>query len=594
MAKQTKRMTSATRYMSAALLSCAVARAAGQIATASETVYPAKPEVVFDGTAVLVEDYASLPISTARKEADPYPPPTNFNVQLGRPTSMRSEPSGAPMAGKRFFVMDQNGILYTLDKTTRKFTPYIDIGKLYSRFISDPPFGMGFISLVFDPNYARNGKFYTVHSEKVSMPGGRAPNAGAIPGLDLTKFKGVDPANPPAGTALFECVLMEWTDTSINDDKFIGTARELMRIGYNFTIHPMGEAIFNPLAKPGTPDYGNLYIGLGDGATGEQPGPTHNFPQRLDWYVGKILRITPDVNLRPKDILSGNGAYRVPSTGPDPNPFVTIKTALPEIYAYGFRNPHRLTWDAQSNTLFAADIGLHLWEETNIVKKGGNYGWAEREGPEQVFITGPHPTRTGSTVDPEIPFPVEDKLTVEGLAEPVTPIYPATVYSHLDGAAVGPGFVYHGKLLPQLRGKYIYTEIATGLLYYSDFDRMLAVKGIRGKSAPIYKIKIIYKAPGASAPQQRRMYDIVTDGYKEKGGKAPANTVLPGHIVFTGKSQGPNSVPPLADSEGIPYGNGRADVRLALGGDGELYMLCKSDGWVRRIAAVKTPPPIHR
>ncbi len=147
--------------------------------------YPSGAQITKDDTAILVEDYASLPVSNSRKETASYPPPVDYNTQLGRATSLHSEPAGAPLASRRFFVVDQNGILDILDKATRKFTPYVDLGKLYPKFISEPPFGMGFVSLAFDPNYAKNGRFYTVHTEKVSMSGSRQPDNAGLPGLDL-------------------------------------------------------------------------------------------------------------------------------------------------------------------------------------------------------------------------------------------------------------------------------------------------------------------------------------------------------------------------------------------------------------------------
>src|SRR5580700_6916370 len=161
--------------------------------------YPPGPQINKDGTAVLVQDYASLPLSTARKEVAPYPPPVDYSVQLGRPTSFHSEPANAPLANKRFFVVDQNGVLYVLDEATRKFAPHLDLGRIYPRFISEPPFGMGFVSLAFDPNYARNVKFYTVHTEKVSMSGSRQPDGAALPSLDLKGFKTTEAINPPEG-----------------------------------------------------------------------------------------------------------------------------------------------------------------------------------------------------------------------------------------------------------------------------------------------------------------------------------------------------------------------------------------------------------
>src|SRR5207247_11142660 len=126
-----------------------------------------------------------------------------------------------------------------------------------------------------------------------------------------------------------------------------GTAREILRIGFNGVIQPMGDLIFNPLAQPGDADYGNLYLAVGDGSAGETAGAVHTIPQRLDALQGKILRITPDITLRPGDGLGPNGRYRIPTTGRDPNPFVSLRLAnlRKEIYAYGFRNPHRMSWE---------------------------------------------------------------------------------------------------------------------------------------------------------------------------------------------------------------------------------------------------------
>ena len=555
--------------------------------------YPSAYQIFTDGTAVVVDDYASMPPSSLRGDAA-YPAPINYSDQLGRPNSFRSEPSDAPLSATRFFVVDQNGTLYILDKATKKFTPYLEIGKIYPKFTTDPVYGLGFVSIQFDPGYAKNGKFYTVHTEKPSMPGSNAPNNASLPSLNLSGFTTTDAINSPAGEVGFESILTEWTDTNIKNSTFEGTSRELLRAGLNFGLHPMADMIFNPLAKPGSPDYGNLYISVGDGTAGERAGPTHTIPQRLDALPGKILRITPDITLRPKDMLSSNGRYRIPSTGLDPNPFISVKIARPEVFAYGLRNPHRLSWDPETNTLIAPDIGNHLWEEINIIVKGANYGWAEREGPEQTFIGGPNSGKTGSTVTPPVPFPSDDKLVVEGLEAPVTPLYPVAFYSHQDGVAMGAGFVYRGKLMPQLNGKYVFSEITTGRLFYTDIKDMIAAHGIHNKSAQIHEIQIMYKSPydkSAQVPVKWRMYDIVAEGFSHKGGTPAPNSVVPGASALTGGTRGTNTSEPKLDPYGVKYGGGRADVRMARGGDGEIYLLCKADGWIRKLVAVATPPP---
>lgn len=548
--------------------------------------YPSGPQITKDGTAILVEDYASVPPSSLRKDG-PYPAPVNYQDQLGRPNSFRSEPPDAPQSKTRFFVIDQNGIIYTLDKTTKKFTPYIDIGKMYPKFTTDPVYGLGVVSIQFDPEYAKNGKFYTVHTEKPSVSGSNAPGNAFLPGLNLTGFTTTDAINAPAGEIGFESILTEWTDTNIKNSTFEGTARELLRAGLNFALHPMADMIFNPLAKSGDSDYRNLYVSVGDGTSGERAGVTHTIPQRLDALPGKIIRITPDLNLRPTDMLSSNGRYRIPSTGANANPFVHTPGARPEVYSYGHRNPLRLSWDPVTNTLFAAEIGNHSYEEINIIVKGGNYGWAEREGPEQEFVGGANSGKTNSQIDPPAPFPDPDLLTVDGLDKPVTPLYPSAFYSHRDGVAVGPGFVYRGKLMPQLTGKYIFNEITTGRLFYADPDDMIATKGIHNHHAVIHEVQVMYKNPydsTAKGPDKRRLYDIVADGFVHKGGTPIPDNVLPARGGKGG----------ALDPYGVPYGGGRADIRMSLGGDGEIYLLCKGDGTIRKLMSVVTPPPASK
>lgn len=552
--------------------------------------YPSSSQVSKDGTALLLQDYASAPLSSLMK--DSYPAEIDYHDELGRENTLHSEPAGAPRASSRFFVNDANGILYILDKNTKKFTPYIDFGKVFPKFTTDPGYEGGIVFVVFDPGYAKNGKFYTVHTEKLTESAATPPTNASLPGLKVDGYTTTDPVKPPSGSIVGESVLVEWTDTNIGNATFEGTAREVLRVQFNRFMHQMDDLLFDPVAKPGSADYRNLYIAMGDGASGETPGVTHSTPQRLDALQGKILRITPDINLRPSDMLSANGRYRIPSTGADPNPFTSVSNARPEIFAYGFRNPQRMSWDAPTNTFLADDIGLHDWEEVDVVTKGGNYGWAEREGNEQVFV--PEGGKTGSQMSPQVAFPEKDRLTVVGLNEPVTPLYPSAVYSHEEGDSIGSGFVYRGKLMPQMRGKYIFHDRTTGRIFYSDLSEMLAGKGLRDHAAAIHEIQIMYKSPydaAAKSPSKWRLYDILAETFAHKGGQPKQGAVLPGASGAVGGWRGTNFREAPPDPYGVKYGGGRADIHLALGGDGEIYVLSKSDGMIRKFVAVVTPPP---
>ena len=315
--------------------------------------------------------------------------------------TLHSEPADAPRASSRFFVNDANGILYILDKNTKKFTPYIDFGKVFPKFTTDPGYEGGVVFVVFDPGYAKNGKFYTVHTEKLTESAATPPYNTSLPGFESGRIH--DHRAGEASLGLDRWRIGAWSSgpTRISATPLLKALRaKCCAFSSTAIMHQMDDLLFDPVAKPGSPDYRNLYIAMGDGASGETPGVTHTTPQRLDALQGKILRITPDINLRPGDMLSANGRYRIPSTGADPNPFISVPNARPEIFAYGFRNPQRMSWDVPTNTFIANDIGLHDWEEVDIVTKGGNYGWAEREGNEQVFV--PEGGKTGSQMSPQV------------------------------------------------------------------------------------------------------------------------------------------------------------------------------------------------
>jgi len=556
--------------------------------------YPAGSLITKDGTAVLLENFARAPLSSRTLTGVTYSPtnPIIFSGQLARINFMRAEPANAPGFDTRFFVCDQNRNLYFVDKTntfsTNGWVKYINFEEVFPRFDNDPGFAGGMNTFQFDPGYATNGIFYTVHMETTAAPT-LGPTTNSLPGLNTNGYTTTGAINPPGSSVSRLAVLVEWTDTNIANTTFEGTAREVMRVGFSGNIHPMGDLLFNPLAQPGDADYRNLYIANGDGGAGETTG-NHALPQRLDTLSGKILRITPDLNLRQADDLSINGRYRNPTTGSDPNPFIAndgvftnLTGARKEIFAYGFRNCHRITWDALSNKLIENDIGLHSWEEVNLIHRGTNYGYAEREGTEQLFVSSNVAIdgKTGSQVSSN--FPAADLLTVTGLVARVTPAYPVANYSHRDGDAISSGFVYRGQLMPQFYGKYIFGDITTGRIFYSDLAEMIATDdGIRTNPAAIHEIQVVFDSPydATNYPVQRRMFDIVSEEYHQRGGTAVS---LPGGATVTSGN----------DPEGVPYGGGRADIRFALGDDNELYVLSKSDGMIRKLTSVLAPPVLQ-
>jgi len=316
---------------------------------------------------------------------------------------------------------------------------------------------------------------------------------------------------------------------------------------------------FNPAARPGDPDWRVLYLGCGDGGSGESRQAIRSNPQRLDTLVGKVLRLIPDVqDQKPGSVLSDNGRYRIPAD----NPFIATVGARKEIWAYGFRNPHRLAWitthTSSGNPLLVANsIGLHTWETVNIVHRGANYGYSLREGNQSLGVdnqTAPLPARD------LIPVRISDSVT----AGTVVPTYPVIQYPHKPGGgdSIGSGFVYLAAVVPGLQGKYVFTDITTGHIWYADVRDMVAADD--GDPTTLAKMSEVHvrwsNAPETSPVVFPTMLPVTEHGYHDRGGKAEH---LPGAAL-------------VAD-------RGRADVQLATDTKGELFIISKSDGMIRAV-----------
>ena len=383
-------------------------------------------------------EYAQMPI-TGELAGE------NTRGQLARVNFLRDEPGG-----RRFFVNDLNGPLYILDKHTKTFTTYLDFNGaggrpgLFPKFTFERNLAIGLTNFMFDPDYSHNGVFYTIHIEDPAVDAPAAPRTGVVAGLDLSGYSTTPAILTPTvdGKIDREAVLIEWKDRNITNATFEGTARELIRLQLPTPIHPMGEMTFNPTARSGDPDWRVMYIGAGDAGTGEQKDSRRLNPQRLDTLVGKILRIVPDLGEHTAtSTVSENGRYRIP----DDNPFSAVEGARKEIWAYGLRNPHRMTWDVDPSrpaapVLFAFNIGLATWETVDIIRKGANYGYSLREGTQAMSLSGMGPIPEDDT----IPMQISDTV-VRGT---VKPTYPVIQYPHMaenGGDAIAGGFVYRGK-----------------------------------------------------------------------------------------------------------------------------------------------------
>jgi mono/diheme cytochrome c family protein len=337
------------------------------------------------------------------------------------------------------FILDLRGKLYRLQNGEQKV--YMDMVSLKPKFINQPGLATGFGSFAFHPEFSKNGLLYTTHTE---------PPASAK----------ADFSYPDSIPVLLQWVLTEWKTDPLAFP-FSGTGREILRIDMPTAIHGMQEITFNRLAKPGDKDYGLLYIGIGDGGSAEiGHALVSPIPDKI-W--GSIIRIDPSGN------NSKNGKYGIPGS----NPFYKTENekSVPEIYAWGFRNPHRISW-SKSGQLLAVNIGEHNIEALNIIEAGHFYGWPIREGTflERFFYN------TGKIY----PLPGNDSVYH------VT--YPVAQFDHDEGVAISGGFEYRGTAIPQLAGKYLFGDIAAGKLFYVN------MKDLRlGTQATIKKWKISFK-----------------------------------------------------------------------------------------------------
>jgi glucose/arabinose dehydrogenase len=368
-------------------------------------------------------------VQAARAQLLPAVSPGSVHVDLQPIAAGLTSPIDMAVPGdgtNRLFVTDQIGRVNVIQNGVLQSPPFLDIS---SRLVSLSPGydERGLLGLAFDPNFAANRTIYTFTSEPVS-------GGGTFPTVPM-----------PSGTP-FNCqsVLAAWTVSASNPNQVDpASRRELFRIDKPQSNHNGGEISFGA--------DGYLYIATGDGGNANDSGNGHDAAlgnaQLLSNPLGKILRI--DVH----GSNSSNGQYGIPAT----NPFAGSPGAVKEIFAYGFRNPYRFSFDRSTGELIAADVGQNNVEEVDRVVSGGNYGWRYKEGTFKF-----NPANGSVSTD------------LSGL--PAGLLDPAAEYDHTQGIATVGGFVYRGSLLPDLVGKYVFGDFSrgfgspTGRLFYANLD----------------------------------------------------------------------------------------------------------------------------
>lgn len=324
----------------------------------------------------------------------------------------------APDNSGRLFVIDQIGKIWIIDKDGNKeSTPFLDVsGKLAP--LSAEYDERGLLGFAFHPDYKNNGRFFIYYN--LPPRAGGPQGGGAWDNLSRISEYKVSASDPNAADISSEQIVLEVDDPQSNHN---GGTIAFGRDGY-------------------------LYIAIGDGGAADDVAPGHV----EDWYdvneggngqdiesnlFGDILRL--DVN--------GTKPYAIPAD----NPFVG-KPGMDETYAYGFRNPYRFSFDmGGANRLYVGDAGQALYEEVDVVSKGGNYGWNVKEGTHCF-------SAADNTV--ELPgCPTEDNFNNE-LIDPVIELNNFANPKGGKAITVIGGNVYRGKAIHGWQGKYLFGSFA--------------------------------------------------------------------------------------------------------------------------------------
>jgi glucose/arabinose dehydrogenase len=417
----------------------------------------------------------------------------------------------SPPSDPRLFVLEQNGLVKIVQNGNLLATPALDLRTRVS-----PPLvptnandERGLLGIAFHPGFNDPSSpgfktLYTYTSEPI--PVGTNPTYIA----------------PNAATQNYKNLISEWkistADANIIDPD---SRRELISFGKNAGNHNGGTVAFGP--------DGYLYLALGDGGNANDVGASHIEPggnaQNLTTPLGKMIRIDPiNPALKPlsPDPISTNGQYRIPAD----NPFVA--GAVPEIYAMGLRNPYRYAFDrGGTHDLILADVGQNTIEEIDRIVKGGNYGWAVKEGTF-LFNRVTGPGGNAGTVGADSPG------SPAGLIDPIHGTNGYLEYDHGDGISITGGFVYRGSAIPELVGKYIFGDLALrtnpvrvdGRLFYADLDQGTINEFLLPQFAGD-KIPNGLTVHGFGEDASGEIYAMVTNTTAD--GTPPAGSGLPAH-----------------------------------------------------------------
>jgi len=314
----------------------------------------------------------------------------------------------------RVFVATEHGVVHVFpnDQKATETKIFLDIQDRVQ--YDDRTNEEGLLGMAFHPKFKENGEVFIYYTPKRKNPKEEMTNV-------VARFR-----------------------LAKGDPTKLDPASEELILKYNnrpYWNHDGGTICFGP--------DGYLYVVHGDGGLGNDP---HDNGQNLKAWFGKILRIDVDHKDPGKN-------YAVPKD----NPFVGRDDALPEIWAYGVRNPWRISFDKKTGVLWCGDVGQNLYEEIDLIVKGGNYGWSVREGLHPFSDTGVGPSK-----------------------DLIDPIWE---YDHDTGKCIIGGHVYRGSRVPELDGAYLYADYVAPKLWALRYDeskrRVVANRPLKASGVPV-------------------------------------------------------------------------------------------------------------
>jgi uncharacterized repeat protein (TIGR03806 family) len=439
------------------------------------------------------EEFRPVDTSKLMGSPDPIPPLTVESAFPNLAKFTRPICIGQTPVGDRMFVVGQEGQIVTFprkpDVSQGDVRLLLDVQKEVLRDDHEE----GLLGMAFHPKFAENGKFYIFYSKS------------------------------PRGSAIVEYCTKA-------DDRFTAdpkSKRVILEFPKPFGNHNGGSLLFG--------NDGRLYIAVGDGGS---PNDEQGNGQNLGVLLAKILRIDVDAKDPGKE-------YAIPAD----NPFVNTKGARGEIWAYGVRNPWRMSLDKPTGEIWIGDVGQELWEEVDVVVKGGNYGWSIREGKHPFGPKGVGPR-------PDL-------------------IEPIVEYPHTDGRSITGGCVYRGKKLPELAGMYLYCDFVAGTMWGLKREGKKGVTVQELSAAPIAEITAF------GTDQDGEVYFSTFDGrilqFKRHRWHAEDAQPFPTKLSETGLF---TSMVDLTPAQGVlPY-----DVNVPLFSDGaekERYVALPQTGAVK-------------